>query len=76
MSYSRFGRDGSYVYIFKAIYGGWECCGCILNHEEGGFIAPTREELLEHIKEHRQAGHVVPEYVDERLRQEIAEEQQ
>lgn len=30
------------------------------------------QELLDHISEHRTAGHTVPDYVDERVREEMA----
>jgi hypothetical protein len=60
------------AYIFHAVEGHWECCGCWLGKE---WRYPTKEAMLVHIAEHRAAGHVIPEFVDEELRQEIAEEQ-
>lgn len=77
MSYCRFGEAD--VYIFEHVGGFWQCCACALLAEEGAeeFASAdfaTREELLEHIDKHRKAGHYVPEDVDERLKEEIANE--
>lgn len=34
MSYSRFGAEGSDVYVFTAVDRGLECCGCILQERK------------------------------------------
>jgi hypothetical protein len=87
MSYCRF-NDGtnpfdlppdldqgrSDAYIFESVEGHWECCGCWLADDEWRYCASTKELMLVHIAEHRAAGHIIPESVDEELRQEIAEE--
>jgi len=88
MSYCRF-NDGtnpfnlppdldqgrSDAYIFHSVEGHWECCGCWLKKfGEWRHCASTKEEMLVHIAEHRAAGHFIPEFVDEELRREIAEE--
>lgn len=87
MSYSRWGWDGSDVYIYgttssETIEPGAEgnsitCCGCWLNDDDDGFgpgaDLTTYGDLLRHISAHRAAGHHVPGYVDERIRAEIAD---
>jgi hypothetical protein len=72
VSYCRFGEAD--VYIFPHIAGGIECCACPLHTEGlGSYNFATQEEVLDHIAEHRQAGHYVPEFVDEELKKEIAD---
>lgn len=67
MSYARWGA-GSDVYVF-AHYLGWvECCGCSLSysdvHEEFDSIhLHSREEVVEHMAEHQQAGHNIPTHL-------------
>lgn len=71
MSYCRFSEAD--VYIFEHVGGFWQCCACALVEEDWGSVdCDTREEMLKHIALHREAGHYVPEHVDERLREEIA----
>jgi len=106
MSYARFG-DGSDIYVYSHVGGGFECCACTLanltptvftegcdDHPLFKHIEPcenchgvgcdhcmmhgntrvnTRSELITHIEDHIKAGHKVPEYVIERLRQELEE---
>lgn len=67
MSYCRFWWNDSDVYVFASVYGGIECCGCKL---EGDLTVNTPEEMIEHLMEHREAGHTVPEFALERLREE------
>lgn len=54
MSYSRFGWDGSDVYVFFAVDGFLECGGCLLQNREwipnenspsGGMIAETGDNV-------------------------------
>lgn len=68
MSYCRFGWDGSDVYVYESCSGGWECCGCIMN---GNWNYSTRQEIVDHLLEHRKQGHTVPQYAIDRLREEI-----
>lgn len=64
MSYARFGWDDSDVYVF--LDGRWlECCGCSLRHN-GQFYSTSN--MLDHLEEHRAAGHTVPESCIERLK--------
>jgi|GEM_PF-1786803 len=69
MSYCRFWWDGSDVYVFESERG-IECCGCKLPDHPPGFTVQTPEEMIEHLMEHRAAGHTVPEYALEELRRE------
>ncbi len=74
MSYARFGCDGSDVYVYGSNDGKREflvCCGCNLG---GGAIVScrTEAEMIAHLLAHREAGHTVPEYTLERLREESA----
>lgn len=69
MSYAKFGLDGSDVYL----YGSWAdpgethvivCFGCKLTPGEDRFdrealVFTDRQQLLMHLYEHMQAGHVV-----------------
>lgn len=74
MSYVRWGEN-SYAYIYPSRQG-IVCAGCLLDGDEeeaGEFITTSRAEMIEHVEQHRKAGHKVPVKVDERLRREIAE---
>jgi hypothetical protein len=48
--------------------GGKGCSGCMMNND---VHFDTHAEAIAHLEEHRAAGHVVPEYAFERLRQEM-----
>ncbi len=64
MSYSRFGRNDSDVYVFVSSSGHLECCGCILQaseYVENQF--KTTDEMVAHLRRHIDAGHTVPEHV-------------
>jgi hypothetical protein len=72
MSYCRFVEAD--VYIFGTFKNKFECCACSLSEELfESFISDTEEEMLEHIKAHRKKGNYVPDYVDDRLLQEITD---
>lgn len=79
MSYIRWGVEGSSVYIYHSVKGGWECCACrfAYDYDEEPTGEPsnfaTRQELLVHINKHREHGDHVPRRVDERLLREIKE---
>jgi len=45
-----------------------ECPNCTMHKNT---LMKTAEEALEHLEEHRKAGHVVPEHAFDRLRDEI-----
>jgi hypothetical protein len=65
MSYCRWG-EGSDVYVYLDVNGHLCCCGCQLN--EGWYYDSTRQ-MLAHLEEHKKAGHLVPEYAAEGLRE-------
>ncbi len=67
MSFSRWGCEGSDVYTFwgegstqGVMREGFVCCGCWLGSGDS-FVVDTADELIEHLKAHRAAGHVVPD---------------
>lgn len=57
MSYARFGAGGSDVYVYLDVGGYLNCCGCSLN--DTSFHAFTTDEMLAHLRAHREAGHTV-----------------
>ena len=80
MSYCRFIEADAYIY--DDVYYGLYCCACSLSNVEikynsffqmeipayDGFACGyDYDKMLEHIAEHRAAGHYIPEDVDERL---------
>ena len=67
MSYCRFSNADAYIYEAEE---GFTCCGCRIA-ESGMFVCETELEMIEHIAAHRKAGHFVPEYVDDMLREEV-----
>ena len=84
MSYSRFGEDSD-VYIYLDVDGSIHCCGCPLEPTHGGNPNLGMQDIkfhgtkqlwkysdaIEHVKEHLNAGHRVPDYVIERLQNKI-----
>jgi len=62
MSYSRWSKDSD-VYVFRTSKG-YECCGC------GTF--KTYKELIEHLKEHKERGDKIYDYL---LEEETYEEE-
>jgi hypothetical protein len=63
MSYCRFGDADAYIYM---TYTGFDCCGCALSKEEIPKFTTARM-MLDHITQHRAAGHYIPEDVDIRI---------
>jgi hypothetical protein len=73
MSYARWGADGSQVYVFAHAEGWIECHGCLLVRtpdDDPDFRAQSPWAMAVHLAEHRAAGHTVPDYAIERLREE------
>lgn len=77
MSFVRFGVDGSQVYIYDDVRGYRLCCFCALakvTYDAAGdaswedFHTNDLDAMLAHVAEHRAAGHVVPSWVDQALR--------
>jgi len=77
MSFVRFGKDSD-VYVYQSCNSNlYVCCWCILKNPDcelddekwpEDFECDTREEMIEHLKEHEEAGHKVPVVAFERLR--------
>lgn len=70
MSFARF-SETSDVYIFSHYLGYIECCGCAL---VGTFEADSLEEILDHISEHRIAGHKIPEGLEDFMKANVSED--
>lgn len=51
---------GSDVYLYRSVYGGVECCGCLLAEDVISQTFNTADELMVHLGEHVKAGHHVP----------------
>lgn len=63
MSYCRWSEDSDvYVYEREVKASEWVCCGCA--------AFPTREAMIEHLREHEERGHRVPVAAIARLRAE------
>ena len=60
MSVCRFWWDGSQVYVYKGSQG-WECCGCRLSSR----WSHGEDEIVDHLREHVEAGHIVPTHAFE-----------
>ena len=79
MSYCRF-SDGD-VYMYDSVKGGLHCCACRLGDETlevpwdwgPDVVFHSRLDAHEHLMEHKEAGHSVPQYAFDMLVEEIAE---
>ena len=65
MRYVRWGEQNSNVYIIGESDGGYWCVCC--SAPEHRF--KTLEGMIRHLDWHRQKGDVVPDFVEERLRE-------
>jgi hypothetical protein len=72
MSYARWSPGVSDVYVYGDAEGQLVCHDCRLLNFEGDKRCETREGMILHLKEHREAGHRVPESTFSRLRDEAA----
>jgi hypothetical protein len=83
MAFVRMGQDGSQVYIFDHVGGYKTCCHCPFTKPRPApapgypdhvtwddFKTTELDAMLAHVAEHRAAGHVVPDWVDQVLRDE------
>jgi len=67
--YARFGPwQPSDLYIFDHVGGFITCCGCWL--QQYSFETTDLQELLDHIAEHRAAGHAVHDGLEDLIREE------
>lgn len=69
MSYCRLDEDSD-VYMYSHIGGFIECCVCKISNRYSEKF-DTSKDALDHLYEHIEAGHKVPEYALKRLREEI-----
>lgn len=68
MSYVRFSRGYSDVYVFETTVGGNDmlcCCGCFLEKVTGqeSYVCATADEMVFHLRCHQEVGDLVPEHV-------------
>ena len=66
MAYSRFLEADVYVFMASDyLY----CCACWLDPrlEQSGFGSTTTQGMIDHLKEHEQAGHRVPPTIYDEL---------
>lgn len=63
MSYARFSYAD--VYVFMSSSGHLECCGCILG--DYSVTCDSTQEMVDHLAEHRAAGHDVPDGIEAAL---------
>lgn len=75
MSYVRF-SEKSDVYVYLDIAGYLCCCGCRLWPEMDRWEYYSTEDMIDHLKQHEAAGHKVPGYTYEGLREEQVENDQ
>lgn len=64
MAYARLGDCD--VYVFLSVSGHLECCMCSL---ERYFQAKTIAGMFEHLRAHKEAGHDVPDWVFDGIRE-------
>jgi hypothetical protein len=62
VSYARFGYAD--VYVFMSTTGHLECCGCILGDQ---WVYGSTQAMVDHLAEHRAAGHSVPDGIEQEL---------
>lgn len=71
MSYCRFGEGDVYLYGGAD---GWVCCNCHLSDEcFADTVLPSLQEVKEHLEEHLDADHDVPDRAMQRVCRELAE---
>ena len=74
MSYSRFSHAD--VDVYMDVNGSLACCGCLLTDDpetSGGWYYNSTDEMIAHLDKHRAAGHDVPDYLDDALREDDEE---
>jgi hypothetical protein len=71
MSWVRWGIDSS-VYIFDHTDLGPVCFACLLLERHNGndrhYATTEADDMIAHLAEHRRAGHVVPDWLPQHLR--------
>ena len=69
MAYARYGQDSD-VYMFETGVAEIECCGCRFSPSRSPSFR-TRSEAIAHLRNHRSAGHKVPDWAFEDLAEEV-----
>ena len=65
MSYARQSPESD-VYIYADVQGGITCCACAIY--DGDFVnVKTSGYMIEHLNNHRAAGHLVPDFTYEEI---------
>lgn len=64
MSYARFFRGESDVYVYADVAGGITCCWCALG-DTITFV--TSGEMIQHLTEHRAKGNLVPDHTFDQI---------
>lgn len=62
MAYARFSYAD--VYVFMNVSGHLECCGCLLSDQ---WKYDSTQAMVDHLAEHRSAGHDVPDGIEAEL---------
>lgn len=75
MSITRWGCDGSDVYVFHHVELGLVCMACTLTPDEQEYFIAGEDgaAMLAHLNTHREHGDSVPEHAFERIRREYME---
>lgn len=69
MSYARFSEGD--LYLFENISGGWTCQFCLLEKDNRNHEMCSLEEVEQHLLNHIEVGHSVPDRALERVRREL-----
>lgn len=76
MAYERFSTSGVYVFAGKA---GWTCMVCRLTDVSDGWhgdvVASTRQEMVDHLREHEKHGHSTGKAIPRLLREMATQDQ-
>ena len=70
MSYCRWTSESD-VYVYESSGGFFTCCLCSLRTDGRDLNTKKRSQMIAHLKEHRKAGHEVPQWATDRLIEEI-----
>ena len=57
MSFARF-SDTSDLYVYQS-RSDYICCACCLTASDSGWSCETAEQMIEHVQQHQEAGHLV-----------------
>jgi len=77
VSYCRWENRDSDCYIFLNSDGFYECMVCPLGRDPDGYMhhwLETAQEMLDHMHKHVAAGHRVPDYAIDAMREDVERE--